>query len=77
MHEYNLLEFETADCDRNFCISRAESSPGIFQDQQHFFFYLLFDAEHFSGVCRVSGVSPAPPVLQKRLNEGVLDSLHW
>lgn len=46
MHEYNLLELETADCDMNFGISRAESSPGIFQDQQHLFIYLLFDAEH-------------------------------
>lgn len=54
----------------NFCISRAESSPGIFKDQQHLFISWLMQN-------MASGVSPAPPVSLKMLREEVLDSLHW
>lgn len=32
-----LLELEIAACDMNFCLSGAESSPGICKDQNYFF----------------------------------------
>lgn len=58
-----LLELEIAACDTNFCISRADSSPGIFQDQQHLFISCLMQNV-------ASGVFSAPPVLPKKAKRG-------
>lgn len=65
MHEYDLLELEIAACNMNFCISRAESSPGTFQDQQHLLISCLMQN-------MASGVSPAPPVLPKEAERGCI-----
>lgn len=63
MNEYDLLEVEIAARDMNFCISRAESSPGIFQDQQHLLISCLM--QNMS-----SGDSTALPVLLKKAKRG-------
>lgn len=49
----------------NFCIHRADSSPGSFQDKQHLFISCLKQN-------MASGVSLAPPVPLKKAKRGCI-----